>query len=454
MVKSMAKKKYLAMKWRITLTVVPIISIITVLFFTLIFLSVKNSIVSQVTDAQNIVGYVASEKVLEALNRTWYMQAAGIGLMLVLITAASVAAIGRQMKVLEITKENIIAIMNGDFTVHIPVAKSKWENEITDINTNLNEFITKMDNLLREIELTTKKLSDHSEEFSIMAEELNADTGTQSRSLDDLTVSMGDMAQSVQTLAEHATQLASIARITYDSGMETNTQIQDMVAASKKTGEDIDVLDISMRQLEGSMDELTLLVANVSEAAKKINSITEIIKEIADQTNLLSLNASIEAARAGESGRGFAVVATEIKTLADTSAKNAVAIEKLIDDVSTLVLKTEQSTKQSRNDIRENSGLLREASETFHSIMSIADDAGRALNDLTGRITRVNDIAVEMAAITQQQAAGSEEVLATTVTVDELVLKTKEKSERIRIGTEALHIASADLNREMQYFSI
>ncbi len=448
------RKKYLALKWKITFTLIPVISVITIFFSALTFVSIRNTIIDRVADSQNAVGFVAMKNVINALNKAWYIQAAGIMIMLLLITVVSVAAIGHQMKDLEKTKENLIAIMNGDFTAYAPVSQSKWENEITDINKNLNEFISKMDKLLQEIEFTTKKLSEHSEEFSVMAEELNEDTTIQSKSLDDLTVSMEDMTQCIQTLAKHATRLASIAQSTHESGVETNGQIQDMVAVSKKTGEDIDTVNVSMQQLESSMDELALLVENVSNAAIKINSITEIIKDIADQTNLLSLNASIEAARVGEKGKGFAVVATEIKTLADTSAQNAVAIEKLIVNISSLIIKTEQSTKQSRNDIKTNSELLKKVIGTFHSIMNVADDAGNALNGLTQQITKVNDIAVEIAAITQEQAAGSEEVLATTINVDELVLKTKEKSDKIRRGTEALHIASADLNREMQYFSI
>ena len=447
-------RKYLPLKWKITLTVIPVIIIINIVIFVFTYRFLENTIVSNVQDYKNAVGLVAIESVLHAIDKTWYIPVISIVVMLLLISAVSVVMIGRQMKVLEKTKENIIAIMNGDFTVHIPVQKSGWNNELTDINNNLNEFIVKMDKLLREIDITTKKLSEHSEEFSIMAEDLNEDTTTQSRSLDDLTASMQDMTQCIQTLADHATKLASIAQSTHDSGVQTNEQIQDMVTASKKTSKDIDMVNASIHQLDCSMEELSQLVENVSDAAEKIDTITEIIKDIADQTNLLSFNASIEAARAGESGKGFAVVATEIKTLANTSAQNAVAIENLIDNISSLITKTENSTKRSRNDIKTNSQLLNEASETFHSIMSVADDAGNALNGLTQQITKVNDIAVEIAAITQEQAAGSEEVLATTISVDELVVKTKEKSEKIKTGTEALHIASADLNREMQYFSI
>lgn len=447
-------RKYLPLKWKITLTVIPVIIIINIVIFVFTYRFLENTIVSNVQDYKNAVGLVAIESVLHAIDKTWYIPVISIVVMLLLISAVSVVMIGRQMKVLEKTKENIIAIMNGDFTVHIPVQKSGWNNELTDINNNLNEFIVKMDKLLREIDITTKKLSEHSEEFSIMAEDLNEDTTTQSRSLDDLTASMQDMTQCIQTLADHATKLASIAQSTHDSGVQTNEQIQDMVTASKKTSKDIDMVNASIHQLDCSMEELSQLVENVSDAAEKIDTITEIIKDIADQTNLLSFNASIEAARAGESGKGFAVVATEIKTLANTSAQNAVAIENLIDNISSLITQTENSTKRSRNDIKTNSQLLNEASETFHSIMSVADDAGNALNGLTQQITKVNDIAVEIAAITQEQAAGSEEVLATTISVDELVVKTKEKSEKIKTGTEALHIASADLNREMQYFSI
>lgn len=448
------RKKYMALKWKITFTIVPFVGLISILVFGLTYLSMKETMVKEVMDSQNIVGYISSDRVIAALEGTWYFQALGVLGIILLTALICVLVTGRQMSGLESTKEDIIAIMNGDFTIQVPVFEGKWRNEITDINENLGNFIKKMDRLLREIGITTSKLSEHSERFSLMAEELNEDATSQSEALDELTTTMEGMTDCIQNLAESATDLANIAGKTHDSGMETNRRIQDMVQVSLKTGKDMEVIANSMEQVEISMEELTQLVVNVSQAAAEINSITEVIKGIADQTNLLSLNASIEAARAGESGKGFAVVATEIKTLADTSGKNAVAIEKLIGNISGLIQKTESSTKQSRDDIQKSSGLLKEAAAAFHTIMDVADDTGKVLEELTEEINKVNDIAVDMAAITEEQAASSQEVLATTVSVDGLVAKTKEKSDSIQKGTEALHIASSDLNHEMQYFAI
>lgn len=448
------KKNYVALKWKLTVSIVFVVGMISLLIFVFTYLFMRNEIVKYMEDNQNLVGYISSDSVITALGETWYIQIIGILGIFIFTAIVCVLLIGRQTERLSVTKENIISIINGNFAIHVPEYKGKWKDEITDINDNLGDFIEKMDRLLREIGITTQKLSEHSELFSSMAEELNDDASTQSEALDELTATMEGMTDCVQNLAESATNLADIAGKTYESGTETNRQMQDMVKVSLKAGEDMEIISNAMEQVQISMEELMGLVENVSGAADEINSITEVIKGIADQTNLLSLNASIEAARAGESGKGFAVVATEIKNLADTSGQNATAIETLIGNISQLIKETEVSTKQSRNDIQKSVGMLQEATEAFRSIMHVANNAGQILNELTDEITKVNDIAVDMAAVTEQQAASSQEVLATTVSVDQLVAKTKEKSESIRRGTDALHIASADLNHEMQYFVI
>lgn len=172
------------------------------------------------------------------------------------------------------------------------------------------------------------------------------------------------------------------------------------------------------------------------------------------QTNLLSLNASIEAAKAGEPGKGFAVVASEIKSLADTSEQNAIAIEKLITNISSLIQQTELSTREFHSYIKNSSNLMQNTSNTFHTIMGVIEQTGRVLKKFSEEVNKVNEIAMDMANITQQQAASSEEILATTQSIAELVAKTGEKSIALKDGTDALHTASSDLNHEMQYFKV
>ena len=149
-----------------------------------------------------------------------------------------------------------------------------------------------------------------------------------------------------------------------------------------------------------------------------------------------------------------AVVASEIKGLADTSEQNAIAIEKLITNISSLIQQTELSTRESHSYIKNSSNLMQNTSNTFHTIMGVIEQTGRVLKKFSEEVNKVNEIAMDMANITQQQAASSEEILATTQSVAELVAKTGEKSIALKDGTDALHTASSDLNHEMQYFKV
>ena len=97
---------------------------------------------------------------------------------------------------------------------------------------------------------------------------------------------------------------------------------------------------------------------------------------------------------------------------------------------------------------------MQNTSNTFHTIMGVIEQTGRVLKKFSEEVNKVNEIAMDMANITQQQAASSEEILATTQSVAELVAKTGEKSIALKDGTDALHTASSDLNHEMQYFKV
>ena len=443
----MEQNKYISLKWKLTLTLVPITALISITVFLLAFFSTKGFITFTIEKEQNLVGQVPQEAIFSALNKCLAIYVIGIFVMTILITITCLLVIGKPMKALGHAKENLISIIHGDFTLQPNKYNTFFHDEISDINNNLNSFIEKMDLLLKEIGITTAKLSHHSEHFSSMAEELSQDSVKQNNSLSELATTIEDITNSIQILAKDASSLSSISIKTKETNEETNEQITKMISISVETAKD-------MGEITKAMEQLTTLVVAVSQAATEINSITEVIKGIANQTNLLSLNASIEAARAGETGKGFAVVASEIKGLADTSEQNAIAIEKLITNISSLIQQTELSTRESHSYIKNSSNLMQNTSNTFHTIMGVIEQTGRVLKKFSEEVNRVNEIAMDMANITQQQAASSEEILATTQSVAELVAKTGEKSIALKDGTDALHTASSDLNHEMQYFKV
>ena len=450
----MEQNKYISLKWKLTLTLVPITALISITVFLLAFFSTKGFITFTIEKEQNLVGQVPQEAIFSALNKCLAIYVIGIFVMTILITITCLLVIGKPMKALGHAKENLISIIHGDFTLQPNKYNTFFHDEISDINNNLNSFIEKMDLLLKEIGITTAKLSHHSEHFSSMAEELSQDSVKQNNSLSELATTIEDITNSIQILAKDASSLSSISIKTKETNEETNEQITKMISISVETAKDMGEITKAMEQVEQSMEQLTTLVVAVSQAATEINSITEVIKGIANQTNLLSLNASKEAARAGETGKGFAVVASEIKGLADTSEQNAIAIEKLITNISSLIQQTELSTRESHSYIKNSSNLMQNTSNTFHTIMGVIEQTGRVLKKFSEEVNRVNEIAMDMANITQQQAASSEEILATTQSVAELVAKTGEKSIALKDGTDALHTASSDLNHEMQYFKV
>lgn len=398
--------------------------------------------------------YVDQAIALQALTNIKSIAVIGISILVVLITISCIFNIGKQMNKLKIVEKRIDVITGGDFSIALEDKEPKIQNEVVTINSNLKNFINKMKFTIKTIITASDNLSRHSELFSNMAEELNEDAISESIALEDLTTTIGDMTGAVQNLAENASDLAGIVQTTQNSGIHAGEKMQEVVEASEKGNIDIQKVNEKMENVEESMRNLELLVTEVSNAAEKINSITNVIKSIAEETNLLSLNASIEAARAGEQGRGFAVVADQIKSLASTSGENAKAIEELIINISGLIEKTTDSTKSSAVGLVESTQLLEKTTISFQNITETVYDTKRVLNNLIEDIEKVDHIATDIAAISEEQAASSEEILATTQSVSEHVIRTKDSSQKIKEGTNVLHMAAEDLENEMKFFKL
>lgn len=345
----------------------------------------------------------------------------------------------------------ITAMTSGDFTVSI---KTKGNDEIAVMSQSVEKFIASMKQMISEMGNVSGKLKNQADSSKGVSGEMSSAAGIQSQSMSELNATVDQLSVSVNEIAQNATQLAGVAADTKSDSDIVESRMQETVAVSEKGRKDMERVGEALSDIEVSIHNLEEAVNKVGTASGEIVQIIQLIGDIADETNLLSLNASIEAARAGEAGRGFAVVATEIGTLAKNSADSVAHITELITEINNLVEDAVRQAGNSAQDISGSAELIHTAVDTFDTIFKNIQETSALIGNVVDKINQVDQVATNVAAISEEQAASSDEILATSESMLQQAKNISKNSDQVEQEADNLAVSADQLADQVKQFRI
>lgn len=345
----------------------------------------------------------------------------------------------------------ITSMASGDFTVSMKV---RGNDEIAVMGRSVEHFIASMKEMIRQMGHVSDRLEKQAGSSKNVSGEMNSAANIQSQSMTELNATVDQLSVSVNEIAQNATQLAGVVADTKEDSDKVEDKMRTTVEVSEKGKADMESVGNALHNIEISIHNLEEAVDKVGTASGEIVDIIKLIGDIAEETNLLSLNASIEAARAGEAGRGFAVVASQIGVLAKNSADSVAHITSLINEINGLVDDAVKQAGSSASDIESSADLIHTAVDTFDQIFQNIQETSHLIEGVVEKINQVDQVATNVAAISEEQAASSDEILATSESMLQQAKSISKNSEQVEAEAGNLAESADQLADQVKQFQI
>lgn len=363
------------------------------------------------------------DTVMAPVHRQLWVQA-GIGVVILLAATMLLAFMARILfRDLEQIRKNLNAIAsgNGDLTQRLPITS---KDEIGQLAGSFNRFIEQLHGIISTLKVTSQSLQQESESSAASAQMQHSRVQKHQSELHMVATAVTEMASATQEISSNAET--------------TSQQAMDAVTLGEQGRAQVGRSRQSVAELANELNQTSAIIDKLHEHSQAISSILSTIAGIADQTNLLALNAAIEAARAGEHGRGFAVVADEVRVLSQRTHQSTQEIEAMIAEL-------QQATVAAVT-------AMTEASEKADGSVADAEAASQILQQISDAVSRINDMAAQIASAAEEQASVTVEINQNTETIREVGDEMSRSSEAASAGAITLKELGSDISREVNKF--